>query len=289
MELGLSHTRTATITISSAAVDDIIGWLLLGVVSTVVMSRFQPTDFLLKIAGVGAFIFVVIFIVRPFFKKWISHKLAQDGHLKETTVGWILLMLLVSAATTSNLGVFAIIGGLIVGIALHENREFVSEWKLRVSSLINVFFLPMFFTYTGLRTDIGSLENTQDWLVCILICLLAFVSKFGGTYFASRLIGENRRNSTAIGVAMNTRALMELIVLNIGYDLGVLPQQIFTMLVIMAVVSTFIATPLIRWLMSDQRKIPAPSQDQSKRLGEATEIIVDRASGEDRQARDCLI
>lgn len=118
---------------------------------------------------------------------------------------------------------------------------------------VNAFFLPIFFAYTGLRTDIGALEgNTALWN-CLLICLVAFASKFFGAYGASRLLGENRRDSALIGVCMNTRALMELVVLNVGYDLGVLPKEYFTLLVIMAIISTFIASPLIRLLTARTR------------------------------------
>ncbi|WP_179257656.1 cation:proton antiporter [Burkholderia sp. AU6039] len=173
------------------------------------------------------------------------------------TISWVLLVLLVSASITSNLGIFAIIGGFVIGIALHENRPFVAQWNERVSGFVHVFFIPVFFAYTGLRTDVGTLETARDWVICGLVSLLAFVTKFGGTYIASRLMGESRRSAAAIGVSMNTRALMELIALNIGYDLGVLPKQTFTMLVIMAIASTFIATPLIRWLMHDQRREPS--------------------------------
>lgn len=134
-------------------------------------------------------------------------------------------------------------------------RAFRLFFATAISGFVHVFFIPVFFAYTGLRTDVGSLATLHDWVVCGLVCLLAFVAKFGGTYIASRIMGESRRSAAAIGVSMNTRALMELIALNIGYDLGVLPKQTFTMLVIMAIASTFIATPLIRRLMQDQRRV----------------------------------
>jgi len=259
MELGLSHTRTAALAIGSAAFDDIIGWILLGVISTIVMSNFQPVQFIFNMLGVLMYMGFVFFIARPLLKRWLSHEVQMVGGLRTSTVAYILIILFVSASITSNLGIFAIIGGFVIGAALHDNREFVAQWKERVSSFVYVFFLPVFFAYTGLRTDIGTLETPREWIICALICMLAFISKFGGSYIASRLMGESRRNAAAIGVSMNTRALMELIVLNIAYDLGILPKQIFTMLVIMAIASTFIATPLIRWLMSDQRRMPEAS------------------------------
>jgi Kef-type K+ transport system membrane component KefB len=163
---------------------------------------------------------------------------------------------------TSSLGVFAIIGGFIMGVALHEDRGFVEEWRQRVSPLVNSLLLPIFFTYTGLRTDIGTLSGVHAVLICALVCLVAFAGKFGGAFFAARLTGESPRSALAIGVCMNTRALMELIALNVGYDLGVLSRQMFTMLVIMALVSTFIATPLIRLLLGRERLV-APAHPMS--------------------------
>jgi len=166
----------------------------------------------------------------------------------------MLLVLFVSGTITSLIGVFAIIGGFVVGSALHDDRAFVEQWKRRVSPLVNTFFLPIFFAYTGLRTDIGGLSGLSEWETCLLVLAVAFVSKFGGAYAGARLVGEERRSAMAIGVCMNTRALMELVAINIGYDLGVLPRSMFTMLVMMAIVSTFVATPLIRWLLRGQER-----------------------------------
>jgi Kef-type K+ transport system membrane component KefB len=163
---------------------------------------------------------------------------------------------MLSACITSLLGVFAIIGGFIIGVALHEDREFVAEWKARIAPLVNAFFLPVFFAYTGLRTDIGMLHNADSLLQCALVIAIAFAGKFGGAYTASRFSGENHRSSLTTGVAMNTRGMMELITLNIGYDLGVLPKEMFSMLVLMAMVSTYIATPLIRMLMRSEQRAP---------------------------------
>lgn len=249
MELGVSHTRTAALTIGAAAIDDVCGWLLLGVVASLITSSFNLGSLALHLGGLLVYIAVVLLVVRPIVLKRIDRQLARDGRLSGGALSAILVGLFVSAAITSNLGVFAIIGGFIVGVALHEHRGFVQEWKQRMGGLVNAFFLPIFFAFTGLRTDVGALTSADAWLQCGLICLLAFAAKFGGAYLAARAVGETHRSALTIGVCMNTRALMELIALNIGYDLGVLPRPMFTMLVIMAIVSTFMATPLIRHLM----------------------------------------
>ena len=139
-------------------------------------------------------------------------------------------------------------------MALHEDRRFGAEWNRRVTPIVWTLFLPIFFTYTGLRTDIGSIHGWPGLGMVLLVLTVAFVSKFGGAYLAARFVGEEHRSALTIGVCMNTRGLMELIVLNIGKDLGLLPTDIFSMLVIMALVSTFMATPLIRWLMRGQER-----------------------------------
>jgi Kef-type K+ transport system membrane component KefB len=121
-----------------------------------------------------------------------------------------------------------------------------------------VFFLPIFFAYTGLRTDIAAIQGWTGLVTLLLILAVAFVSKLGGAYAAARLVGEGRRSALTIGVCMNTRGMMELIAINIGKDLGLLPTDVFSMLVIMALVSTFIATPLIRRLMRGQERSAGP-------------------------------
>ncbi|WP_338805176.1 cation:proton antiporter [Xenorhabdus griffiniae] len=255
MELGLAHTRTAALIIGAAAIDDIIGWILLGAILTLFVSNYQFDQFMFNMFGIVIYIILIFLIVRPLLRRWLSSKLKKEKRLSHPVMAYMIIVLFLSASVTSYLGIFALIGSFVIGIILHDNREFVVRWKESIGSLVHVFFLPIFFTYTGLRTDIGSLNGSDEWMICLLVCLVAFATKFGGTYIASRLLGENRRIAATIGVSMNTRALMELIVLNIGYDLGILPPNIFTMLVIMAILSTFITTPLIRWFMGETKSI----------------------------------
>ena len=255
MELGLSHTRTAALTIGAAAIDDVTGWLLLGVVSLIVQGSFSTRWVAARAAGLAAYLAFVFVVARPLAKRAVArHLAAQGGRLSPAAIGLLFIGLFVSAAITSNLGVFAIIGGFVVGVMLHDDRAFVAEWKSKVAPTVNTLLLPIFFTYTGLRTDVGLLGSAHEWLLCALVCLTAFAGKFGGAYGGARLVGESQRSSLTIATCMNTRALMELIALNIGYDLGVLPRSMFTKLVIMAIVSTFMATPLIRWLMRAERR-----------------------------------
>lgn len=256
MELGLSHTRTAALTIGAAAIDDVAGWLLLGVVSLIVRDEFSAPWFLGRLGLLALFLAGVFLVARPLLLRFVAARRRREARLSTATIAVILIALFGSAAITSNFGVFAIIGGFVVGVAMHEDRAFAEQWKAHVSPLVYALLLPVFFAYTGLRTDIGTLGSWREVGLCALVCLVAFVAKFGGAYVASRAIGLPRREALTIGTCMNTRALMELVAINIGMDLGVLTPSMFTKLVIMAIVSTFMATPLIRHLMRDQMRAP---------------------------------
>jgi Kef-type K+ transport system membrane component KefB len=254
MELGLSHTRLAALTISAAAVDDVCGWLLLGVISLIVTGNLDASWIGLRLAGLAVYLAVVFLLVRPLLKRFVAKSLAKNGALSPNLLSLILGTLFVSAAITSSLHVFAIIGGFVIGVALHDDRRFVAEWKRRMAPLVNTLLLPMFFVYTGLRTDVGTLGNASEALLCLGVIAIAFAGKLGGVFVGARAMGIPTRDSLAIATCMNTRALMELVALNIGLDLGVLPPSMFTKLVLMAIVSTFIATPLIRYLTRGQQR-----------------------------------
>jgi K+:H+ antiporter len=254
IELGLTHTRTAALTIGAAAIGDVCGWLLLGGISLVVQERpllWWVGPRVLGLLGYLAFVFVV---VRPVLERAVAAHLERYGGLRTSGVASLLIVVFGSAAITSKLGVFAIIGGFVMGLSLHEDRRLVEEWKLRVAPIVQTLLLPIFFVYTGLRTDIGTIPGGSGLGMLGLVLAIAFASKFGGAYAAARAVGEDHRTACTIGVCMNTRGLMELIVLNIGLDLGVITPSMFTMLVIMALVSTFMATPLVRSLMRGQER-----------------------------------
>ena len=254
MELGLSHTRLAALTISAAAVDDVCGWLLLGVISLLVMGELDAGWIAIRLLALAAYLAAVFLALRPLLKRYLAQSLTKHGTLGANAITVVLVALFVSASITSTLHVFAIIGGFTVGVALHDDRRFVAEWKRRMSPLVNTLLLPMFFTYTGLRTNVGSLDDLNEWLLCAGVIAIAFLGKLGGVFAGARAMGISARDSLAIATCMNTRALMELVALNIGLDLGVLPPSMFTKLVLMAIVSTFIATPLIRRLTRGQAR-----------------------------------
>ncbi len=261
MEFDMTRTPIGVIAISAAAINDVIGWLLLALITTLTLSNFDAGHFALKVALVCVFFAVSWFMVRPLMKRILHRCDAHSGALSHNLLGIVLAAIFLSAMTTYQLGIFAIFGGFMMGVLLHDEHAFVRTWKVRISPFVMVFFLPIFFTYTGLRTNIGSLDTLAAWGWCVLIVALATLGKYGGAYLAARSAGMNHAESKVMGIMMNTRALMELIVINVGYDLGVISQQMFTILVIMAIFSTVITTPLLRrWLPRIDITVPSHSE-----------------------------
>lgn len=160
-----------------------------------------------------------------------------------------MVLLFCSSIITQKLGVFAIFGAFFLGVLLHDQKNFVSAWKKQIGTLVMVFFVPIFFTFTGLRVNIPGLNSFQDIIWLVIIIAVATISKWGGCYFAARKTGLEHPMAMALGVFMNTRALMELVVANIALDLGVISTKSFSMLVIMAIVSTIITGPILHRLL----------------------------------------
>lgn len=248
MELNLTRTRLGVIAISSAAVNDVIGWLLLTLVTALTVSDFVAGRFFLRVAMVAAFGLISVIVVRPLLKRAIGTSRPRNATMSANLLGGVLAVIFIAAMTTYQIGIFAIFGGFMMGVILYDETEFVAAWRARLGDFVAVFFLPIFFTYTGLRTSIGGLGWT-DWGWCLAIVAAASLAKLGGAYFAARRSGLNHPESAIIAYMMNTRALMELIVINVGLDLGVISPKVFTMLVIMAIFSTVITTPALRYYM----------------------------------------
>jgi Kef-type K+ transport system membrane component KefB len=258
IEFKITHQPIGVIAISAAAINDVVGWLLLALVTALALAQFNAADFGLKVLLVAGYYVTWWFVMRPLMKRLIrisqtgpapTGEKAGRGKLTHNLLGILLAGIFISAITTYQIGIFAIFGGFMMGVILYDEHELIAAWKERVGHFVMVFFLPIFFTYTGLRTNIGSLDSASAWGWCLLLIALATLGKFGGSYVAARWAGLSHQEGKVLGIMMNTRALMELIVINVGYDLGVISQQVFTMLVLMAIFSTVITTPgLRRWL-----------------------------------------
>lgn len=260
IEFKITRQPIGVIAISAAAINDVVGWLLLALVTALAMVQFSAAAFGLKVLLVAGFVLTWWFIIRPQVKGLIRisqtgpspiGEKAGRGKLTHNLLGILLAGIFISAMTTYKLGIFAIFGGFMMGVILHDEYELIDAWKERIGHFVMVFFLPVFFTFTGLRTHVGSLDSPAAWGWCLLLVALATLGKFGGSYVAARWAGLSHQEGKVLGIMMNTRALMELIVVNVGYDLGVISHQVFTMLVLMAIFSTLITTPgLRRWLPS---------------------------------------
>lgn len=242
-ERNMTKTPLGTLAIASAANDDVTAWCLLAIVIAIA----KAGTFASALYGVGLtilYIVIMFTVVRPFLKK-VGEVYANQEVINKTFVAFILLILIISSCTTEIIGIHALFGAFMAGAVMPSNLGFRKVMMEKVEDISLVFFLPLFFAFTGLRTQIGLINSPELWGVCALLITVAIAGKLGGCSIASRLVGESWKDSLTIGTLMNTRGLMELVALNIGYEMGVLPPSIFVILVIMALVTTFMTTPLL--------------------------------------------
>jgi Kef-type K+ transport system membrane component KefB len=267
IELGIQRTRVGAITIASGAVDDAAGWIILATVAAIVGGSFAVGTVATMLGLTVAFAAAMIVVARPLLVAWFQAALRRGGgQLGTTDLAVLLVVLLLCSIATSLIGIFAIFGAFLLGAVLSGEHEFRVAVSARLRDLVTAFFLPIFFTYTGLRTDVGTLGSTQLWLLCGLVLAAALAGKFGGCTIAARFSGFPWRESACIGVMMNTRALMELIVINVGYEMRVIPPSVFCMLVIMALVTTIMCTPiLVRMARGTELEAPMRRSEFARR------------------------
>jgi Kef-type K+ transport system membrane component KefB len=245
-ELDLTRTRLGVVTITAAAINDVAGWILLAIISAAATSRFSFWVTAAQFGGIVSLCLLLWWGGRPAVNYLLRRQPVADGNVSPVLMSIVLALLFFCAMCTYALGIFAIFGGFAAGLLFHEHRAFVEAWRRQVGQFVLVFFLPVFFTYSGLRTNVLGLTTILDWEWCMIILSVACISKVVPVYFAARQTGLSYSDALSCGVLMNTRALMELIVLNVGYELGYIPQSVFTMMVLMAIASTFMTVPLIR-------------------------------------------
>ena len=194
---------------------------------------------------VALYVVAMIFLVKPLLRRLLGQSLADETEPTKGVLALVFGTVLLSALSTEIIGIHALFGAFLAGIVMPAGGGFRKKLVLRVEHFSSVLLLPLFFAFIGLRTQIGLLNSSWDWIVCLVIILVATVGKLGGTSLASRRMKMSWRESLKLGALMNTRGLMELIVLNIGYDLGILSLPIFTMLVLMAIITTVMTVPLL--------------------------------------------
>lgn len=242
-ERGMTKTRLGSIAITCAAADDITAWCLLAAVIAIVKAgSLASAGYTILFAA--AYVLTMLRFVRPFLQR-IGDLYATKERLSKPVVGVFFVTLLLSAWCTEVIGIHALFGAFMAGVIMPANASFRNIFIEKVEDLAQVLLLPLFFVFTGLRTEIGLLNEPGLWQLCAVIVLVAVSGKFLGSAIASRFVGQNWHSSLTIGALMNTRGLMELVALNIGYDLGVLTPELFAILVLMALVTTFMTGPAL--------------------------------------------
>jgi len=242
-ERGIHKTRLGAIVITCAATDDITAWSLLAVVIAIVKAGSFVSSLYTILVAIG-YVFVMIKVIRPFLKR-VGDLYPTRENMSKQVVAIFFLTLILSAYATELIGIHALFGAFMAGTIMPENTKFRNILTEKVEDVALVLLLPLFFVFTGLRTEIGLINESYLWKVTGLITLVAVVGKFIGSALAAKFVGQNWRDSLTIGALMNTRGLMELVVLNIGYDLGILTPEVFSMMVIMALVTTFMTGPAL--------------------------------------------
>ena len=260
LEMRLERTELVAMGFSAAASDDVIGLILLGVATALVTAKFSLPHLLLQLAGIAGYFLLLQRVIGPGLR-WLWRKTpagADDQGMPHSFLAVLLIGLFGSCLVTHELGIFVIFGAFLFGVCLHQETTLVKAWRDRFSGMVLVAFVPIFFTNTGLNTKIGLLQTPAAWLACGLVLLAAVAGKLGGCYLGARLTGQPPREAGCIAALMNTRALMALIAINVGLDLGLLSPALFTMLVIMALVTTAMCGPLLRWWLPEalRKRVP---------------------------------
>jgi Kef-type K+ transport system membrane component KefB len=266
-ERRLHTTKLGAVTITCAAIDDVTAWCILAVVVTV--ARADSAASALPTVGWSIlFILVMIFGVRPLLGRLASYH-EDQGRLSGTVMAVIFVGLLLSALATDRIGIHSIFGAFLFGAIMPQRSELTEELFEKLEDFSVVFLLPLFFAFSGLRTDVLSLgADPELWMYTGLVLLVAVAGKLGGSTIAAKAVGMQWRDSLSLGVLMNCRGLTELVILNIGLELGVIPPQLFSILVIMALVTTFMTTPLLALLKPEVEPVTAelPEEDEVERV-----------------------
>ncbi len=247
-EFQLTRSPIGVVAISAAAINDVVGWVMLACISAYATAAFSGAFLLWRLVAIAVLLVALRFVLAPLVDRLVRRWPPIDGQLPANLMAATLCIMLALGIATYEIGIFAIFGGFAAGLLFHRHPAFVEAWHKQVGHFTLVFFLPVFFTYTGLRTNLLGLSMSDlGWLMLVLTAAIA--GKIGPVFLAGRAAGFDTTESSILASLMNTRALMELIVLNIGYDLGFLPQSMFTMLVVMAVATTLMTGPLLRLLL----------------------------------------
>jgi Kef-type K+ transport system membrane component KefB len=241
-------SKIGSLALLCAAIDDVVGWCLLALAITIIHAT-GVASVVMTIVYLAIFVVGMLFVIRPLL-------LIADQHLKSKPALMTLsiILLLLSASATSAMGIHPVFGAFMMGVILPRRTAFVEQVK-SIDQVNYLLFLPLYFVYNGLRTHIGLINSPALWLLCLMVLIIACLSKILGGTLSLKVFGASWKESLTLGTLMNTRGLVELIVLNIGLSLGVISSTFFAMLVIMAVVTTMMAPPLLSVLGYRQKNM----------------------------------
>ena len=242
-ETGLITTRLGSIALACAAVNDVSAWLILAAILAFVRAPAQDRPLWLTLGGMSVYIILMLAVRRV----W-SRLTARSGGSRAVTLAPALIFALISASATEWIGVHALFGAFFAGVVIPKNQASVGAVRGTVEPLTAAVFLPVFFAMTGLRTRFGLALAAGAWGYTLTFLAVAIVGKWLGAMVAARSMGMEKREANALGILMNTRGLVELVILNVGYELGMLSPAVFSMLVMMALLTTFMTTPLLQWV-----------------------------------------
>jgi Kef-type K+ transport system membrane component KefB len=255
---GLARTELGIVALGCAAIDDVTAWCLLAFV--VGIARAEVGHGLLVTAGALGYLAGMLWIARPLLRRVVA-RWTTDPLPRGPTAG-VFVALLLSALTAEVIGIHAVFGAFVLGAMVPHESAVARTLTRQLDHLVTALLLPAFFAFTGMRTRIDLVSGLDQWAICALIILTATLGKFGGTLVAARLTGLGWRTAAALGTLMNTRGLMELIVLNVGLDLGVISPPLFAMMVVMALVTTMATAPVLWWLLP--QTVPAPTPERAR-------------------------
>jgi Kef-type K+ transport system membrane component KefB len=255
---GIQKTYMGIVALTCAAVDDVTAWCLLAFLMAVAKARVSSA--FVTFGFTGLYLGFMLIIVRPLvFRAVRAQELRKS--VSQNAVALVFVGLLLSTLATEAAGIHAIFGAFLLGAIIPHDSRLALDLTHKLEDLVVILFLPAFFAFTGMRTQIGLVQGTSQWLLCGVILTTASIGKFGGSFVAARIAGLTNRDAASLGILMNTRGLMELIVLNLGLDLHILSPTLFAMLVIMAIVTTFATTPILHLLT---REVAKPNAEPAR-------------------------
>lgn len=253
-ERGLSGTSLGTLALAAGSIDDATAWCVLAIV----LASFSGDASIAMVAIGGGVLYAIgaMTIIRSLLKRYLAPLVERTGTMSGATLGAVLVLVMLGAWYTDKIGIYAVFGAFIMGAAMPRGRV-THELQRLIEPLTTNFMLPMFFIYSGLNTRIGLVSTPALWGITLVICLAACLGKGVACWGAARLNGEPNREAVAIGTLMNARGLMELIILNIGLERGIITPTLFTIMVIMAIVTTLMASPIFELVYGRTQQRPS--------------------------------